>query len=157
MSITVSPFTWFSKSIKHIDLSTLVSQDIKVALISSAYTPNITTHEYFDVSISGELVTANGYTNGGQSLTSKTLTSAVVGSWVFSSANPMWAISSASLVSRMFVLYNNTPSSNKPLLGYGYLNYNAGIPLDVTTGVGYSQTIIVPANGWFQINLVNGV
>ena len=157
MSITASPFMWFSKSIKHIDLSTLVSQDIKVALISSAYTPNVSTHEYFDVSISGELVTANGYTNGGQSLTSKTLTSTVAGSWVFSSANPIWDVSPASLVSRMFILYNNTPSSNKPLLGYGYLNYNAGISLDVTTGVGYAQTIIVPAGGWFQTNLVNGV
>jgi len=56
----------------------------------------------------------------------------------------------------MFVLYNNTPASNKPLIGYGYLNWNGGTPLDVTTLVGANQSILLPAGGWFKTAKVNG-
>lgn len=156
MSTTAAPFIWYDKGLKHLNLNSLTSDDIKVILLTSSYTPNAATHEYYDVDITNEHGTSSGYTSGGQSLTTKTLTSSVAGEWKFSSDNPLWTVSGTDLVVKLFALYNNTPSSNKPLLGYGYLNYNAGSPQDVTTSVGFTHSILIPTDGWFKTAKVNG-
>jgi hypothetical protein len=49
------------------------SDTIKVALLSSSYTPNQDTHDYFD-DVSTYEVTGTGYTTGGITLASKTST-----------------------------------------------------------------------------------
>ena len=48
-------------------------------------------------------------------------------------------------------LYNNTPVSNKPLIAWGYLDYNGGTPQNVTTLPGVALTILIPASGWFTV------
>lgn len=158
MATSSAPFTWYFKAPSHIDFQELLTNDIKVALVTSGYTPNFTTHEFFDVSITNELTTADGYTAGGQALSSKTVTqTGTPGEWVFSSANPVWTIVTANLTAHGLVLYNNTPSTNKPLLGFAYLNYNGGTPLDVTTNVGANFMLLIPSGGWFKTALTNGV
>lgn len=157
MAITSSPFFWYNKAPKHLSLPGLLTDDIKVALVTSSYTPNAATHEYFDVSITNELTTANGYTAGGLLLTTKALTeTATPGQWKFTSDDPLWSITGAGLTHRLWILYNNTPASNKPLLGYGYSDYNSGTPQDVTTAAGFDLTIVLPADGWFSTTKVNG-
>lgn len=156
MPTTACPFTWYDKGIKHIKPEIFLSEDIKVALIATGYTPNAATHEYFDVSITNELGTANGYTAGGLSLTTKTLVESPAGTWTFSSDNPSWSVVTANLVAKMFVLYNNTPSSSKPLLAYGYLDWNSGTPNSVTTTPSNILNILLPVNGWFTSIKVNG-
>lgn len=49
------------------------THNIKVALTTSSYTPNLDTHEFFS-SVTNELGTANGYTAGGQLLATRTTT-----------------------------------------------------------------------------------
>lgn len=156
MATTSSPFNWYDHGIKNLSLPTILTDDIRVILVTSAYTPDAATHLYYDADITNEHGTSSGYTIGGLALTTKTLTSSVAGQWIFSSDNPIWSVSGTNLVSRLFVLYNNTPVSNKPLIGYGYLNNNGGSPLDVTTAPGYTQTITVPVGGWFNTGKING-
>lgn len=156
MAATAAPFIWYDKGLKNINLYSILTDDIKVALITSGYTPNVATHEFFDVSITNEHGTSSGYTVGGLALASKTLTSTVAGEWKFDSIDPAWTVAGTDLTAKMYVLYNNTPASNKPLLGYGYLNWNGGTPLDVTTVVGFTETLILPAAGWFKTAKTNG-
>ncbi|WP_020160511.1 hypothetical protein [Methylobacter marinus] len=158
MAITAAPFTWYDKAPKNQSIPDLLTDDIKVALCTSAYVPDAALHEFFDVSVTNELATANGYTAGGIALTTKTLEAgANPGEWEFHSDNPTWTASGAGLTARLFVLYNNTPASNKPLIGYGYLNYNSGTPQDVTVSAGYDLSILIGASGWFYTQKVNGV
>ena len=49
------------------------SDTIKVALLSSSYTPNQDTHDYYD-DVVGNEVSGTGYTTGGNTLSSKTIT-----------------------------------------------------------------------------------
>ena len=156
MAITTCPFNWFDKGIRHLDLDTILADDIRVILVASGYAPNSATHEFYDVDITNELPTASGYTSGGLALTTKTLTTVVAGEWKFKSDNPVWTIADVDLTSHLFVLYNNTPVSNKPLIGFGYLNWNGGDPQGVTTVVGSNQTILLPSGCWFKTTKVNG-
>lgn len=159
MSITTSFFKFYDKAIKNlVTVDQLLTDDIKVILLSSSYTPNAATHEFYDVSITNELTTANGYTAGGQSLTTKALTaSGTPGEYIFSSDNPLWTVATANLTARYWALYNNTPGSSKPLIGYGHMNYNGGTPLDVTQSPTFDLVIQLGANGWFKVNKTDGV
>ena len=157
MAITDCPFMRYDKGVSHIIPETMLSNDIRIILCASGYTPNTTTHQYYS-DITNELATANGYTAGGLALSSKTLTeSGTPGTWIFSSANPVWDVVTANLVAKTMVMYNNTPVANKPLLGWGYLNYNGGTPLNVTTLPGVPLTIALPTNGWFTVSMTNPV
>lgn len=57
---------WNSLSNKQVNLT---SDVIKMVLLTSAYTPNKGTHRFYS-DLTNELATANGYTNGGQTITS---------------------------------------------------------------------------------------
>lgn len=99
---------------KEIDFDT---DDIRVMLTSSAYTPNQDTHAYKS-DVTNE-VTGTGYTAGGQALTSKTVTyDATNNVIVLDAADVTWA--SSTVTARYAVIYDNTPSTDatKPLLGY---------------------------------------
>ena len=223
MSITTAPFTWYDKGIKYVKPEVFLRDDIKVILLASGYTVNAATHEFYDVSITNELTTANGYTLGGLSLTGKTLTEPTAGTWIFKSDSPVWSIVTAPITCKMFALYNNVPTSSftgsistttltvtaftvgtiaigqviagsgitvgtivtafgtglggigtytvdvsqtvssttitavnkKPLIGYGYLDYNAGSPNSITTLASANLSIVLPTNGWFTSVKVN--
>jgi hypothetical protein len=157
MATTISPFTWYSKATKNLSLGTILTDDIKLALVTSTYSADFTNHEFFDVDVTNELPTLNGYTAGGFSLTGKTLPIGVsTGEWHFLSDNPYWTAATGQIVARAFVLYNNTPATNKPLIGYGFLDFNNGSPQDVTTQPTFNLTVLVPATGWFYTQKVNG-
>lgn len=93
------------------------SDDIRVMLTTSAYTPNQDTHRYLS-DVTNE-VTGAGYTAGGAALTSKTLTyDAASNVIVLDAADVTWA--SSTVTARYAVIYDNSPSTTatKPLLGY---------------------------------------
>ncbi|MCL7422514.1 MAG: hypothetical protein M8364_16610 [Methylobacter sp.] len=157
MAITTAPFTWYDSGLKHLSLPNLLTDDIKVALCTSGYVPNAASHEFFDVSVTNELATANGYTAGGLSLTTKAINSGTnPGEWEVTSDDPSWTATGGSITARLFVLYNNTPASNKPLIGYGYLNWNNGTPLDVSIADTYQLAILIPTTGWFYTQKTDG-
>lgn len=93
-----------------IDLDT---QDIKVMLVTSAYTPS--SAHAFRSSVTNE-VTGTGYTAGGLSLANKTVT-VVSNSGVFDADNLTWP--SSTITARAAVIYRNTGSAaTDNLIGY---------------------------------------
>lgn len=62
---------------KEVDLD---SDDIRLALCSSSYTPALLTHDYWN-DITNELGTASGYTANGLALTNKSLSTVAANSW----------------------------------------------------------------------------
>jgi hypothetical protein len=94
------------------------SDTIKVALVSSSYTPNQDTHDYWDDVVSNE-VTGTGYTTGGSTLASKTVSyDAANNVIVLDAADVTW--SSSTITARYAVVYNDSGSTNaaKALIGY---------------------------------------
>jgi hypothetical protein len=94
----------FKESIMNgsIDLDT---DTIKVALVTSSYTPDQDTHDFFD-DVTNE-ITGTGYTAGGATLASKTVTQDNTNNrGVFDAADPSWA--SSTLTARGAVIYKST-------------------------------------------------
>lgn len=110
---------WYGKALlnalsKKIDW---MNDDIRVALCTSSYAPDQDAHEFFDVHITGQVANGNGYTTGGVALTGKTLTYDAATNTVKLDANDV-SLPDSTFTARYAPIYNNTPSTNKPLLGY---------------------------------------
>jgi hypothetical protein len=93
------------------------SDTIKVALLTSSYTPNQDTHDYFN-DVSANEVTGTGYTAGGITLASKTATyDSGTNVIVLDAADVTWA--SSTITARYAVVYDSTgTSSTSALIGY---------------------------------------
>jgi hypothetical protein len=94
------------------------SDTIKVALLTSSYTPNQDVHDYFD-DVSTYEVTGTGYTTGGQTLGSKTITyDSANNVIVLDAADVTW--SSSTITARYAVVYDDSgsTSASKALIGY---------------------------------------
>lgn len=99
---------------KEIDLN---SDTFKVMLTTSTYTPNQDTHQYKS-DVTNE-VTGTGYTTGGVSIGSLTMSyNSGTNVWSFDGADATWT--SSTLTARYAVLYDSTPGSDatRPLVGY---------------------------------------
>ena len=118
------------------------SDTIKVALTTSSYTPNQDTHDYFD-DITNQ-VSGAGYTSGGATLASKTVTyTSGTNTQAFDAADVTWT--SSTITARYAVIYDSTGvSSTSPLIGY--VDFGA----DVTSSGG-DFTIQWNASGIFTI------
>lgn len=109
---------WYGQALlkalnKEIDFDT---DTIKVMLCTATYTPNQDTHVYKDVSVTNE-VTGTGYTAGGATLTTKTITyDGTTNITKLDADDVTWA--SSTITARYAVIYDDTPATNKPLLGY---------------------------------------
>lgn len=109
MAVTFTKYTSFRDDLLagNIDLA---NDTIKVALTSSSYTPSAA-HEFFD-DITNELSTGGGYTAGGATIASPTISSGV-----FDAADTSW--SSATFTARYGVVYKDTGTpATSPLIGY---------------------------------------
>lgn len=98
----------------------IASDDIKLMICTSSYTPNQATHDYKN-DVTNE-VTGTGYTAGGVSLTSKT---ANTSSLVFTIDAADINIASSTITGgRVLVIYDNTPATDatKPLIAYCVLS-----------------------------------
>lgn len=92
------------------------NDSIKVMLCTATYVPNQDTHVYKDVSVTNE-ATGTGYTTGGVALASKTMTyDNTTNKTTLDAADVTWA--SSTITARYAVIYDDTPATNKPLLGY---------------------------------------
>jgi len=92
------------------------SDTIKVALVTSSYAANIDSHDNFD-DITNE-VSGTGYTAGGATLTSPTVTQDNTNDrGVFDAADVTWA--SSTITARGAVIYKSTgTASTSKILGY---------------------------------------
>lgn len=93
------------------------SDTIKVALLSSSYTPDQDAHDYFN-DVSSYEVTGTGYTSGGATLASKTATyDSGTNVIVLDAADVTW--SASTITARYAVVYDSTgTSSTSALIGY---------------------------------------
>jgi hypothetical protein len=94
------------------------SDNVKVALLSSSYTPNQTGHGYMSDTRAYE-VSGTGYTAGGQALASKTVTKDAANKVVvFDAADVTWA--NSTITARYAVVYDDSGASDatKALIGY---------------------------------------
>jgi hypothetical protein len=118
------------------------SDDIRVMLYTSAYTPNQDTDIYKDV-VNPTEASGTGYTTGGAALASKTITyNATTNVITLDAADVTWGTST--ITARGCIIFDNTPASNKPLLGY--VDFGA----DQSSNAG-NFTITWDANGLFTI------
>ena len=99
---------------KEVDFDT---DTIKVALLSSSYTPDQDVHDYFN-DVSTYEVSGTGYTAGGSTLASKTVTyDSANNVIVLDAADTTWA--SSTITARYAVIYDSTgTSSTSTLIGY---------------------------------------
>ena len=94
------------------------SDTIKVLLATSSYTPNQDTHDYLD-DVSTYEVSGTGYTTGGSTLASKTVTYDGTNNVVIlDAADVTW--SSSTITARYAVVYDDSGASAgaKALIGY---------------------------------------
>lgn len=104
---------------------------IKVALTTSTYTPAPDTHAFFS-DITNE-VTGTGYSAGGATLASPTLTIVGASNYVeLDAADTSWA--SSTITARYAIIYKSTgTAATSPLIGY--VDFGA----DVSTSAGTFQ------------------
>lgn len=127
---------------KRIDLD---SDTIKVALATSAWTPNQDTNDYFD-DVTNQ-VTGTGYTAGGATLTGVTWAyTAATNTWKFDAADVSWP--SSTITARYAVIYVDTAgaASTDPLIAY--VDFGA----DVATTAG-TFSIVWDAAGIFTVTV----
>lgn len=117
------------------------TQTFKAMLCSSVYSPNQDTHRYKS-DLTGE-VTGTGYTAGGVTLTSKTITyDATSNTVTLDCADPSW--SASTITARYLVVYRDTgTASTSPLVCY------VDFGEDRSTGA-TTFTYVVPSTGVAQ-------
>lgn len=105
---------------KEVDYDT---DTIKIALVSSAYTPNQDAHDYWD-DVSTNEVSGTGYTAGGATLTSKTVSydsgSNVI---VLDAADAVWAAST--ITARYAVIYDDAGAAAAQKVLVGYIDFGS--------------------------------
>jgi hypothetical protein len=119
------------------------SDSIKVALCTSAYTPNQDTDDYFN-DITNE-VTGTGYTAGGQALSNKSVAyTSGTNTQAFKADPTVWTTST--ITARYAVIYDATPgtAATNPLIGY--VDFGA----DVTSTAGSFTITWDATNGVFS-------
>lgn len=99
------------------------SDTIKVALVSSAYTPNQDSHDYWDDVVANE-VSGTGYTAGGQTLEGKTNTYDSANNVIVLDANDVvW--SGSTITARYAVVYNDSGATTAQKVLIGYVDFGS--------------------------------
>jgi hypothetical protein len=146
-------FTLYRANLDDLRIQDLVGATVKVALVTSSYTPNAANngHSLWSDASSNEIANGNGYNTGGVTPGSLT-TSLVTNGHNFDSADPSWTASGGNIPAwRYAVMYvsGSLWGKTNPLIGY-FLGDNTPADVPATTS-GNPLTITVPAAGWFDI------
>jgi hypothetical protein len=123
------------------------SDTIKMALVTSSYTPALTHTQWSDVSGS-ELASGSGYTTGGATV-SATVTNSGSTTKLSASADPSWTASGGSLTLRYAVLYKSGSGGGltNPLIGYVALDTASNI----TLADGTQLIVGTPSGGFWDL------
>lgn len=131
---------------KEVDLDT---DDIRAALVTSSYTPNQDTHQYWTSVVANEM-SATGYTANGVALASPAVSyTGASNTFAFDCADFSWASVTAATF-RYIVFYDRTPSTDatRPLIAY----VDFGANQSQGTGTG-AINITVDAAGVFTVTV----
>lgn len=95
----------------------LLTSTIKVALVTSTYTPNIDTHHYFS-DVTNE-VSGTNYTAGGQALSNKSITEDDANDLsYFTADNTVWSNSTIAAARGAVIYYDTGTASSSSLIAY---------------------------------------
>jgi hypothetical protein len=111
---------WYAKGLQAVASGSIVwtTDSIKVSAHSSSYTPNQSTDQFF-TDATNELSTANGYTAGGATLGTKTVTLTSLVTSLRAAATTWTPGAGQTLTIRYLVVRKDTGTgSTSPLLGY---------------------------------------
>ena len=146
-------FTLYRANLDDLRMQDLVGATVKIALVSSAYTPDATNtghDEWGDVS-ANEIANGNGYTTGGATLANDAV-STITNGHKYDSDDPAWTASGGSIPAwRYAVMYvsGSLWGKTSPVIGY-FLGDSTPADVPATTD-GNPLTINVHANGWFGV------
>ncbi len=132
------------------DAIDLENDDIKIALFLSTSNCADLSQSLFGA-LTNEVATANGYTQDGISLASKTVVITDTNNLRFDSNDVVWTAAGGSITARFAVLYSDTPS-NKSLIGVFLMD---DTPADVTVTDTNTLTLAASATGWLNNATVN--
>lgn len=126
----------------------LDANTFKVTLHTSTYTPNAATQSVY-ADLTNELSTANGYTNGGFTLTGVTWTQSGA-TITFDANDAAWTASGGSITARYAVIRASGTLNTHvdPLVAYILLDTT---PADVTATSGNTLTLQWNASGIFTL------
>lgn len=127
----------------------LSSSTFKMTLHTSTYTPNVSTQAAY-ADLTNELSTANGYTNGGATMTGVSWTD-TAGTEKFTASPTAWTASGAGITARYAVIRASGTFNSvvDPLVCYCLLD---STPADVTASAGNTLTITMNASGTFTLS-----
>lgn len=150
--MAVGNVTLFSKNKADLRINDLTGATVKLALVSSTWTPDatVTGNSLWADMSANEISGVNGYTTGGFTLTGLTAT-AITGGYKFSSGNATWTASGGSIAAwRYGVLYVSGTLWGKvnPVVGY-FLGDTTPADIPATT-TGNSLAVNCPSGGWFD-------
>lgn len=144
--------TLFSKNKDDIRINDLVGATIKLALVSSSWTPDTsTTGNSVWADVSANEVSGNGWTAGGETLASVVAT-AISGGYKLASASPSKTASGGNIPAFRYCVLRVSGTlwgMTDPLIGY-FLGDSTPADVPATT-TGNALTINCPASGWFDI------
>ena len=147
-------FTLFSSNKDDLNPNDLVGATVKMALVTSSYTPDAAYNghdEWADVS-ANEIANGNGYSTGGITLTNSV--TGITGGFKFSTTSPSpirWTASGGDIPTWKYaVMYVSGSLWGKTNPVVGYFEGESGSTVPATTS-GNNLDITVPTNGWFDV------
>jgi hypothetical protein len=150
--MAAGPFINYAANLNALSLRDLVSATVKLAIVTSSYTPNAEEDghdEWADVS-SNEIANGNGYTTGGATLANDAAT-AIEDGFKYSSDPVSWTASGSGIPAhRYYVMYvlGTLWGKTNPVIGY-FVGDSAPADVPLTTA-GNTLTATPNANGWFD-------
>lgn len=108
MAVTITLYPSFKE--KLVEGFNMGSDTFKVALMTNSHTYNSAHDEWADVS-ANEIANGDGYTTGGQALSSVT-SSQTGGTYTFDAADASWTASGSGITAYKAVIYNDTDAGD---------------------------------------------
>ena len=142
----------FAKNIPDFRMRDLVGATVKLALLTSAATPDtsVTGHSIWADLSASEIAALGGYNAGGKALTSMAI-AAISNGWKFSSADVAWLATGVDIAAHRYgvlVVSGTLWSMVNPLVGVFVVD---ATPADKPpTTVGNTLAHYCPAAGWFD-------
>lgn len=129
---------------------TLSTNTFKMALVTSAWNPAVSTNAIWaDISANEISSTNTGYTTGGNTLSGVTFTQ-TAGTAHFTCSPTSWTAGTAGITAEYAVIYASGTLNGhvNPLVGYFALD---STPANIIVSSGNTLTLNAPANGWFTL------
>ncbi len=146
-------FTLYRANLDDLRMQDLTGATVKLALVTSSYTPDATNvgHDLWADVSANEIANGNGYTTGGATLANDAV-STITNGWKYDSDDVTWTATGGSIPAwRYGVMYlsGTVWGMVNPVIGY-FLGDSTPADVPATT-TGNPLTITVNANGWFGV------